>query len=104
LVRRVFVEILMPLEIIVGAAVGAAAASQTGRRMFRRGLVYGIAGALTAYDRVAAMTHGVVRGVRAGVSTLAEEAADTAKTAKSESSAKSAGTPPPSPAAAAPSS
>jgi hypothetical protein len=94
----------MPLELIIGAAVGAAAASQTGRRMVRRGLVYGLAGALTAYDRVAAMTHGVVRGVRAGVSTLAEEAADTAKTANSDAAAKPASAAPPNPAAAAPSS
>ncbi len=68
----------MPVELIIGAAVGAAVASKTGRHIVRRGLVYGLAGALTAYDRVAAVTHGVVRGVRHGVSNLADEAAATA--------------------------
>jgi hypothetical protein len=49
----------MPLELIVGAAVGVAAASPNIRKVLRQGMVYGLAGALIAYDRVAAMTHKV---------------------------------------------
>jgi hypothetical protein len=45
----------MPLEIIVGAAVGAAVASPTIRKQLRKGLVYGLAGALIAYDKMSAL-------------------------------------------------
>jgi len=62
-------------ELIIGAAVGATAASPNGRKWVRRGLVYGLAGALTVYDRAASLAKGAVRGVRNGVSSLREEAA-----------------------------
>jgi hypothetical protein len=54
----------MPVELIVGAAVGAAVASPNARKTIRRGLIYGVAGVLAAYDKVAAITHGVVKGAR----------------------------------------
>ena len=45
----------MPLELIVGAVVGAGLASEPVRKTLRKGLVYGLAGALIAYDKVAAI-------------------------------------------------
>jgi hypothetical protein len=51
----------MPLDLIVGAAVGAAVASPSARKVIRRGVVYGLAGILVAYDKVAKVTHAVVR-------------------------------------------
>lgn len=45
----------MPLELIAGAVVGVAAASPKIRKALRKGVVYGLAGALVAYDNVAAM-------------------------------------------------
>ncbi len=63
----------MPLELIVGAAVGAAAASPKVRSAFRRGMIYGLGGLLVAYDRVAAMAHEAAQGARKG---LAAAAAD----------------------------
>ena len=50
----------MPLELIVGAAVGAAVASTKVRQVVRRGVVYGLAGILVAYDKAARVTHAVV--------------------------------------------
>jgi hypothetical protein len=43
----------MPFELLIGAAVGAAVASQRVRKVVRKGLVYGLAGALVAYDKAA---------------------------------------------------
>jgi hypothetical protein len=54
----------MPVELIVGAAVGAAVANENARKTIRRGLIYGVAGVLTVYDKVAAVTHKVVSGAR----------------------------------------
>jgi hypothetical protein len=56
----------MPLELIVGAAVGAAAASPSIRSAFRRSMIYGLGGLLVAYDRVSAMAHEAARGARKG--------------------------------------
>jgi hypothetical protein len=42
----------MPVDFIVGAAVGAALASTSVRQAVRKGLVYGVGGALVAYDTV----------------------------------------------------
>jgi hypothetical protein len=55
----------MPLELLVGAAVGAGLASESGRKAIRKGLVYGMAGALMAYDRMTALA-AEVRGARNG--------------------------------------
>jgi hypothetical protein len=56
----------MPLELIVGAAVGAAAASPKIRSAVRRGMIYGLGGLLVAYDRVSAMAQEAARGARKG--------------------------------------
>jgi hypothetical protein len=76
-------------ELVIGAAIGATAASPTGRRWVRRGVVYGLAGVLTAYDRAAALAHGAAKGVRDGVNSLREEAAEANKEAYAQA------TPPP---------
>ena len=55
----------MPLELIIGAAVGAGLASESGRKTIRKGLVYGLAGVLMGYDKVAAFA-AEVRGARKG--------------------------------------
>jgi hypothetical protein len=69
----------MPFEYIVGAAVGAAATSQNARKVVRKGLVYGMAGLLVAYDKVVGVTRGIVKGAREGL-TQASEPANTANT------------------------
>ena len=83
-------------ELIIGAAIGATAASPTGRRWVRRGLVYGLAGALTVYDRAAALAKGAAQGVRDGVSSVRAEAAAANSAAHAE-----AATDPPKPTTAA---
>ena len=69
----------MPLEIVVGAVVGAAAASavtsESMRRKLRQGAVYGLAGLLVAYDKVAALTQGAVDGARQVVKEASEHPA-----------------------------
>jgi hypothetical protein len=45
----------MPVDFIVGAAVGAALASKPVREAVRKGLIYGVGGALVAYDKVTAL-------------------------------------------------
>jgi hypothetical protein len=42
----------MPVDFIIGAAVGAAVASQSVRQAVRKGLVYSVGGVLVAYDTV----------------------------------------------------
>jgi hypothetical protein len=70
----------MPLEIVLGAVVGAAAtgavASEPIRRKLRRGLVYGLAGVLVAYDKVAALTQSAVHSARQVVSEAGDRAAE----------------------------
>jgi hypothetical protein len=53
----------MPLELIIGAAVGAGLVSDKSRKTIRKGLVYGLAGALMAYDKMVALA-AEVRGAR----------------------------------------
>jgi hypothetical protein len=55
----------MPFELLIGAAVGAGLASESGRKAIRKGVVYSLAGALMAYDRMAALAS-EVRGARKG--------------------------------------
>jgi hypothetical protein len=66
----------MPLELIAGAVVGAAVASPSARKVIRRGLIYGLGGALIAYDKVAEVAQKAVKGARKGV-----QAASDAETA-----------------------
>jgi hypothetical protein len=53
----------MPVELLVGAAVGAAVSSPTIRQKVRRGVVLSLAGVLVAYDKVAKVTHAVAHEV-----------------------------------------
>jgi hypothetical protein len=87
----------MPLELIVGAAEGAAAASPKIRSAVRRGMIYGLGGLLVAYDKVSAMAQEAARGARKGV---AAAAADQATPAPASSAAAVAPGPEPTPAAA----
>jgi hypothetical protein len=92
----------MPLELIIGAALGAAVASPKGRQWMRRGLVYGLAGALTVYDRAAGLAKGAARGVRDGVNSLREEAVSANATDHAEAPPESPVAPTPAAAAAPP--
>jgi len=65
-------------EVAVAVVVTAVAASPSIRKVVRKSLVYGLAGALIAYDKVATATQGVVRGIRKGAARTAEKAAEKA--------------------------
>jgi hypothetical protein len=45
----------MPVDFIIGAAVGAAVASESVRHAVRKGLVYSVGGALVAFDTVTSL-------------------------------------------------
>jgi hypothetical protein len=60
----------MPLEIIGGRVVGAAVASASVRSVIRRGLVYGLAGVLTTYDKAVAVAREVGSTVRQEVAAV----------------------------------
>lgn len=63
-------------EIAVTAAVTAALLSPRARKVMRKGLVYGMAGILTAGDTLASFAKGVGQGMqKAGVSLAGEEQA-----------------------------
>jgi hypothetical protein len=65
----------MPLELIVGAAVGAAAASTKIRQAVRKGMIFGLGGLLVAYDRAVAMGAEAAKGARRGVAAAASATA-----------------------------
>jgi hypothetical protein len=84
----------MPADFILGAAIGAAAASTNVRKAVRRGLVYGVGGVLVAYDKLAAGAHAFGQSVRqAAVASKGSSAAHTNGTAETN------GTPAPAPSA-----
>ncbi len=56
----------MPLEVVVGAVIGAAATSPNVRKAVRKSLVFGVGSVLAAYDKMTAVAHGVVDGARKG--------------------------------------
>jgi hypothetical protein len=62
----------MPADFIIGAAIGAAVASERVRRAVRQGLVYGVGGALRVCDRLAAGAHAVAQGAREAASAAKE--------------------------------
>jgi hypothetical protein len=65
----------MPLDLIVGVAVGAAAASSKIRTAVRKGMIYGLGGLLVAYDKAVAMGHEAAQGARRGVAAAASATA-----------------------------
>jgi hypothetical protein len=81
----------MPAEFIIGAAIGAAAASTQVRKAVRRGLIYGVGGILVAYDKLAAGAHAVAQGAR-----------EAAAGSKDGGAAAANGSPPAAPAASPP--
>jgi hypothetical protein len=54
----------MPAEFIIGAAIGAAAASTRVRQSVRQGLIYGVGGILLAYDKLSAGAQSVAKSAR----------------------------------------
>ncbi len=60
-------------EVAVAAVVAGAAASPSIRNVLRRSAVYGLAGALIAFDRTSAVARGITKGVRNGVSAIPPE-------------------------------
>jgi hypothetical protein len=60
-------------EVAVAAVVVGTAASPKLRGVVRRSAVYGLAGALIAYDKTAAIAQSLVKGIREGVETLKKE-------------------------------
>jgi hypothetical protein len=65
-------------EVGVAVVVTAAAASPSLRKVVRRSLVYGVAGALIAFDKVSAAAQGLVRGIRKGATEATSKAAESA--------------------------
>ena len=65
-------------EVAVAAVVVGTAASPKLRNVVRRSAIYGLAGALIAYDKTAAIAEGLVKGIRSGVKSVSSEATETA--------------------------
>jgi hypothetical protein len=84
----------MPLELIVGAAVGAAAASEKIRKAVRKGMIYGLGGLLVAYDKAVAMGHEAAQGARRGVAAAASATAAAVAPAPAAPSAAAPNSPP----------
>src|SRR5260221_14685819 len=68
-----FDDYLQP-EIAVTAAVTAVVFSPGARKLLRRGVVYGLAGALMAGDAITSFTRSIGRGVQEAVATLQSQA------------------------------
>jgi hypothetical protein len=95
----------MPLELLAGAAVGAAAASPSIRKVLRQGMIYGLGGLLIAYDKVAVFAQEAAKGARNGLAAAAardagDQAKSTPATPPAEAAAPAAPAPAQTPAAA----
>jgi len=77
-------EDYMEPEVAVTAVVAAAVFSPPVRKVIRRGLVYGMAGALIAGDAIASFARGVGQGVQQAGSAAANAAQNTMNQAKAE--------------------
>jgi hypothetical protein len=66
----------MPIELIVGAVVGAGLASEPVRKALRKGVVHGLAGVLTAYDAVSARAANIKKTAAATPAAPASPAAN----------------------------
>jgi hypothetical protein len=71
-------------EIAVTAAVAAAVFSPRARKVIRKGLVYGMAGALAAGDVVTSFARSIGRGVQQASSTPAQAMQETDRQIKEE--------------------
>jgi hypothetical protein len=60
-------------EVAVAAAVVGAAASPSLRRAICRSVVYGLAGALIAFDKSSAVAQGIAKGVKSGVRSISPD-------------------------------
>ena len=84
----------MPLDLIVGVAVGAAAASSKIRKAVRTGMIYGLGGLLVAYDKAVAMGHEAAKGARRGVAAAASATASAVAPAAETSATAAPASPP----------
>ena len=57
-------------EVVVAVAATAVALSPRARRVLRRGVVYGLAGALMAGDAIASFGRATARGAREAIATM----------------------------------
>ena len=71
-------------EVAVTAVVTAAVFSPRARKVIRRGLVYGMAGALIAGDAIASFARSVGQGVQEAGASAASAAQDTVSQVKAE--------------------
>ena len=74
-------------EVAITAVVTAAIFSPRGRKLIRRGAVYGMAGLLMAGDAIASFTNSVRQGVKEAGASTAHTAQYAAGQAKAEASA-----------------
>jgi hypothetical protein len=70
----------MPLDLLVGVVVGAAAASPGVRNAVRQGLIRGLGSLLVAYDKVAAVAQEAAKGARKGAAAAGTQATPPAAT------------------------
>src|SRR5947199_3201207 len=78
-------------EVAVTAVVTAAVFSPRARKMIRRGLVYGMAGALIAGDAIASFARNVGQGMQEAGTAAANAAQNTMNQAKTEAATTSTG-------------
>jgi hypothetical protein len=75
-------------EIAVAVAVTAVAASPSVRKVLRKSMIYGVAGVLVAYDKVASATQQVVTTLRSRMSKPAEATPPVAEPPSASSAAE----------------
>jgi hypothetical protein len=83
-------------EVAATAVVVAAVVSPRGRKIIRRGAVYGLAGILVASDAIASVGKSVGRGVQAAGVAASQAASNVSQ--KAQTATSSTTTPPPQPA------
>lgn len=84
-------EDYMEPEVAVTAVVTAAVFSPPVRKVIRRGLVYGMAGALIAGDAIASFARGVSQGIQEAGASAANAAQNTVNQAKAETAQAAGG-------------
>jgi hypothetical protein len=70
------IEEYLESEVVVAVAATAVALSPRARRVLRRGVVYGLAGALTAGDAIASFGRATARGAQDATATAVPAPAD----------------------------
>ena len=78
------VDDLVASEVVVAVAATAVVFSSRMRRMARRGLVYGVAGALSAGDMLSSFGKGVAGGVQGAAQSMQAKGEEPSKQSDSE--------------------